>query len=154
MITLRPATVDDRAFVDELVFATMQSLVEATWPEDLDAHRQYYEANKFDPTNTYILQRKGQDVGRLSRTVYPDQIFIYELHVLPGYQRTGIGREAIAHVFKEAEVKVLPVRATVLIANQPSIKLCLGMGFEVVGLRDHRLQIQHRPKSCSGTQMS
>ncbi len=75
MVNSRPATSEDQEFVDSLVFRTMQEYVEATWPQDLDAHRHYYEINSFDPTNTFILQKDGKDVGRLSRTIYPDHIF-------------------------------------------------------------------------------
>ena len=84
MITLRPATIDDKAFVDNLVFTTMHRYVEVTWPSDLDAHRHYYEINKFDPTNTQILQLDEKEVGRISCAVYPNHIFIYEL------QATGV----------------------------------------------------------------
>lgn len=149
MIMLRSATLDDKAFVDNLVFMTMHRYVEATWPSDLDAHRHYYEINKFDPTNTQIVELDEKEVGRISCTVYPNHIFIYELHVLPEYQRQGIGRQAIEGVFREAELRKLPVRATVLVVNQASRELCLSMGFEIIGVRDHRLQIQYCPKSCT-----
>ncbi len=148
MLDIRPATAEDQQFVDNLVFGTMQGYLEATWPQDLDAHRQYYEINAFDPRNTFILQQEGKDVGRLSRTIYPDHIFIYELHVLPEHHRRGIGRAALALIFKEAELKKLPIRATVLIVNQASRNLCLSLGFRVVGVRDHRLQLEYLPRSC------
>ncbi len=73
---------------------------------------------------------------------------IYELHVLPEHQKRGIGKAAIEQIFKEAEMKKLPVRATVLIVNQVSRKLCLSVGFRVVGVKDHRLQLEYVPRSC------
>lgn len=148
VITLRHATIDDKAFVDDLVFTTMHGFVEATWPGDSEAHRYYYEINRFDPANTYILQLDGQDVGRISWTIHPDHIFIYELHVLADYHRRGVGREALQGVITEAELKKIPIRATVLVVNHASRQLCLSMGFEIVGVKDHRLQIQYWPKSC------
>jgi GNAT superfamily N-acetyltransferase len=142
-IALRPATTEDEKFVDDLVFTTMRDYVEATWPSDSAAQRHYYEINKFNPSNTRILQVDGKDVGRLSTTVREDCVFVDELHILPEYQRRGIGRQAIEQVFREAREKNLPVKATVLKVNQPSLNLCLSMGFEVVAEVDHRFHIQY-----------
>ena len=143
LIVLRAATADDEKFVDDLLFTTMHGYVEATWPNDLVAQRHYYEINKFNPLNTRILQVEGKDIGRLSTTLNTDCIFIDELHILPEYQRRGIGREAIEQVFQEAREKSLPVKATILKINRPSKNLCLGMGFEVFAEKDHRLHIRY-----------
>lgn len=143
VIVLRPATAEDERFVDDLLFTTMRDYVEATWPNNPAAQRHYYEINKFDASNTRILQVDGKDVGRLSTTLRADCVFIDELHILPEYQRRGIGKQAIEQVFKEAREKSLPVQATVLKVNHPSLKLCLSVGFEVVAEKDHRLHIQY-----------
>ncbi len=142
-IALRAATSEDEEFVDDLVFTTMRRYVEATWPNDSAAQHHYYEINKFDPSNTRILRVDGKDVGQLSTAVREDCLFINELHVVPEYQRLGIGKQAIEQVFKEALEKNLPVKATVLKVNQPSLRLCLNMGFEVVAEKDCRFHIQH-----------
>jgi GNAT superfamily N-acetyltransferase len=142
-IALRPATAEDEKFVEDLVYTTMRDYVEATWPNDPAAQHHYYEINNFDPSNTRILQVDGKDVGQLSTTVREDCLCINELHILPEYQRRGIGKQAIEQVFKEARERNLPVKATVLKVNQPSLKLCLSMGFEVVGEKDRRFHIQH-----------
>jgi GNAT superfamily N-acetyltransferase len=140
-IAMRPATIGDTEFVDGLLHMTMRRYVEATWPGNSAAQEHYYEINKFDPPNTRIIQLDGEDVGRLSTTLRSDCIFIDELHILPQYQRRGIGKQAIEQVFNEAREKGLPVKATVLKVNRPSQELCLNMGFEVVGEKDHRLHI-------------
>jgi GNAT superfamily N-acetyltransferase len=150
LIELRPATADDKRFVDDLLFTTMHKYVEATWPNDPAAQRHYYEINKFDPLNTRILQVEGKDIGRLSTTLRSDCIFIDELHILPEYQRQGIGKEAIEQVFQEARERSLPVKATVLKVNNPSQKLCLTMGFEVFAEKDHRLHIRYRSDEKGG----
>lgn len=142
-IVLRRATVEDERFVDDLLFTTMRDYVEATWPNDPAAQHHYYETNRFDPLNTRILQVDGKDVGRLSTTLREDCVFIDELHILPEYQRRGIGRQAIEQVFNEAREKSLPVKATVLKVNRPSLKLFLSVGFEVVAEKDHRLHIRY-----------
>jgi len=142
-IVMRPATAEDKRFVDDLLVTTMRDYVETTWPNDISAQDHYYEINGFDPSNTRILQLDGKDVGRLSTTVRADCIFIDELHILPRYQRQGIGKQAIDQVFKEAREKGLPVRATVLKVNNPSQKLLQSVGFEVVAEKDHRLYIEY-----------
>lgn len=145
-ITLRPATAEDKKFVEGLLFTTMCDYVEATWPNDAAAQNHYYAINGFDALNTRIIQLAGKDVGRLSTTLRPDCIFIDEIHILPEYQRQGIGKQVIERVLKEAWEKKLPVQATVLNVNKPSQKLFFNMGFEVVAERDQRLYIQFAPK--------
>jgi GNAT superfamily N-acetyltransferase len=149
VIVLRLATAEDESFVDGLLFTTMHRYVKTTWPNNLKERRHYYKINSFAylkarGSNTRILRVSGKDIGRLSTTLRPNCLFIDELHILPKFQRKGIGKQAIEEVLKEAREKGLPVRGTVLKVNHPSLCLCLGMGFEVVALRDHRLHIRYR----------
>jgi RimJ/RimL family protein N-acetyltransferase len=140
-IKLRPATIEDRQFVDRLLYTTMHQFVEDTWPNDLEAQRHYYEINQFDPANTRIIQVGDRDAGRISTTIRPDCIFIDEIHIAPEYQHQGVGRQAIEQVRREASDKHLPVKATVLTVNHPSQRFLARMGFEVVGERDHRFHV-------------
>lgn len=123
----------------------MHEYVEATWPGNEKAQRHYYDINKFNFANTRIIQVDGKDVGRISTTIFPDRIFIDEIHIAPEYQHRGIGRQAIEQVIKEARARHLPVRATILTVNKPSQGLFLGIGFEVVEVKDHRLHIRYTP---------
>jgi len=140
-IGLRPATAEDCQFVDNLIYTTMHRYVVATWPNDPEAQRHYYQINKFNPANTQIIQVEGRDVGRLSTTIRPDCFFIDEIHIAPEYQRQGIGRRAIEQVILEASEECLPVKATILTVNRPSQRLFFGMGFEVVCEKDHRFYV-------------
>ena len=146
LITLRQATTNDEKFANDLLFATMHKYVEATWPHDQAAHQHYYEINKCDPSKTRILQIYDKDIGRLSTSVQPDCIFIDELHIIPEYQRQGIGQQIIKLVFKEARKKNLPVKLTVLVVN-PAQNLYLRMGFKVITEKDYRLHMQYLPES-------
>lgn len=140
-LTMRPATLSDKTFVDSLLFMTMNQYVEATWPNNLEAQRKYYERNVFDPSNTRILQIGGVDVGRLSTSRLPDCMFIDEIHIVPEFQNCGIGRMAIEAVIHEAHEEGIPVRLTVLMVN-PAQHLYLRMGFTVTAERDHRLHME------------
>jgi ribosomal protein S18 acetylase RimI-like enzyme len=138
---MRPAVAEDDTLVNDLVRTTMQEYIEATWPNDSAAHQHYYELNRFDPSNTRIFQVDGRDIGRLSITVQEDCVFIDELHILPQYQRRGIGEQAIEQVIKEARGRSLPVRLTVSEAN-PAQNLYLRMGFRVITEKDGRLHME------------
>jgi len=144
-IVMRPATWEDKRFVDDLLFTTMRDYVEATWPNDPSAQRHYFEINKFDPSNTRILQLNGKDIGRLSTTLRPECLFVDGLHILPAYQHHGFGKHIVKQVFEEAREKNLPVKATVLKANVLTLIGSLSVGFEVVEEKDHRLLIQYPP---------
>lgn len=143
LTTLRPATAADEAFVDELLRTTMSRYVEATWPGDPVAQQEYYDTNRFNPANTRIIQRKGVDIGRLSTTVRKDDcVFIDEIHIIPRYERQGIGTQVIEQVFEEAREKSLPVKLTVLAVNISATCLYRRMGFTVIEENNHRLLMQ------------
>jgi len=143
VITLRPATNRDAQFVDDLTFKTMRPFVQATWPNDAAAQQHYFAMNSFNVSNTRIIQVDGQDAGRLSTTVRSDCLFIDEIHILPEYQRQGIGKQTIDRVLDEARQRGLPVEATVLKVNNPSLRMFLGIGFQIRQEKDHRFHIQY-----------
>ncbi|MFP5248845.1 MAG: N-acetyltransferase family protein [Acidobacteriota bacterium] len=143
-IQFRPATKEDKAFVDALLFDTMHKFVEDTWQDD-EARNEYYIRNSFRMEGTEIIQAGGEDIGRISRTRHPDHIFIDELHVLPKYHRIGAGRQALERVIAEARTAHLPIRATILKVNCPSQLLCFATGFRVFGFKEHRFQIEYQP---------
>lgn len=146
LVQFRPATDDDKPFVDALLFDTMHGYVEATWPDNEEARRHYYAINSFKAAGTRIIQADGKDVGRLSTTLFRGQyIFIDELHILPKYHQRSIGRQAIEQVFAEAREENLLVRATILKVNYPSQLLCFAMGFRVFDFKDHRFHIEYEP---------
>lgn len=142
-IVLRPSTAADEPFVKDLIFETMHSYVEDTWPNDPEAHRHYYEINKFVPSNTRIIELAGKAVGQLTTTLRADCLFIDELHILPEYQRQGIGGWAIEQVFKEARGRELPVRLTVLTVNREAQSLYLKMGFTVIAEKEYRFHMEY-----------
>jgi GNAT superfamily N-acetyltransferase len=139
---LRPATTGDETFVNELLVTTMRKYVEATWPDDTCAQQQYYEVNRCDPSHTQIIQLEDKDIGRLSKTVKGDCIFIDEMHIRPEYQGRGIGTKLIEQELKLAREKGLPVKLTVLTVNLPAACLYRRMGFTVTEEKEHRLHMQ------------
>ena len=142
LFSMRPATLADKAFADDLLFMTMHEYVEATWPNNRHAHQQYYKLNSFDPMNTRILLMDNRDIGRLSTTKRADCIFIDELHILPEYQGLRIGTSAIEAVIQEAREAGLPVKLMVLTVN-PAYRLYLRMGFRVIAEEDHRFHMEY-----------
>lgn len=142
-LSMRPAILEDKGFVDQLLYQTMHRYVESTWPNDPDAHRQYYERNGFEPSNTRILQIADHAIGRLSTTRREDCIFIDELQLLPDFQSLGFGARVIETVLEEARNAELPVKLTVLTVN-PACKLYLRMGFTVTSEIDHRFNMEHK----------
>jgi GNAT superfamily N-acetyltransferase len=145
-IVLRPATADDEAFVNDLLFTTMHEYVEATWPGDQVAQQHYYQINKCNPSNTQIIQLGDKDIGRLSTMVRADCAFISEIHILPEYQGRGFATSLIEQVFKEARENGLPVKLTVLTVNHRAQGLYRKMGFKVTEKKDHRMHMQYLPE--------
>lgn len=139
-LELRPATAADEGFANDLLFKTMHRYVEATWPEP-NMQDDYYKMNTFKAWNTWIIQLDKKDIGRLSKTIHDDSIFIDELQILPEYQGMGIGRQILEGVFAEARKQCLPVKLTVLKVNCAQ-NLYLRLGFKVTKEKDYRLHME------------
>ncbi|MDY6854878.1 MAG: GNAT family N-acetyltransferase [Thermodesulfobacteriota bacterium] len=129
-ITLRPSTIDDKEFVDELTRKVMQDYVEQTWNSDRK-REEYYHLNRFSLRSTQIIQINGIDVGRVTISRRDDRIIIDDIHVIPEYQSKGIGSHVMRAALSEAEKAGVLVELKVLKVN-PAHKLYERLGFHIV----------------------
>jgi predicted N-acetyltransferase YhbS len=89
-ISLRSATEEDAAFVNNLTRLVMWDYVAATWPGSQEREA-YFEKNKFELATTRIIQLEGFDVGRISVIKSNLQVLLDNIHVHPSHQSRGIG---------------------------------------------------------------
>ncbi len=127
LVTLRPATDRDAAFVTALTRQTMEPLVRQTWP-DAAAVARYFAANGFDRDVTHIIQRGGVDVGRISLLVSATEVYVDQVHVLPQFQGHGLGSAVLARVIARAQAAGQDVRLQCLRVN-PAAALYRRLGF-------------------------
>lgn len=134
MVTTRASTEADASFVNNLTRVVMCGYVEATWHTAHERER-YYQLNVFDQTSTRIIQYGIVDIGRISVKEFSDHILFDEIHLLPDYQRRGIGTLLLQELLVQAKGKQLPVRLMVLRAN-PARQLYERLGLTVYN-EDH-----------------
>ena len=142
-IQLRQANLNDEEFVNNLTNITIKEYVELTWESEHE-RRIYYEINGFCQENTRIIQYKGIDIGRISVNYEKDKFLIEEIHILPEYQKKGIGRRIIQDILKQASNQNASVELFLLKVN-PVKKLYESLGFKVYKESNERFYMRKLP---------
>jgi GNAT superfamily N-acetyltransferase len=87
-------------------------------------------AETFDVTGHFLIERDGAVVGCVAETWHPDHLFIDKLYVDAPFQRQGIGAAVLRMRTREAAVRGLPTKLSVLTTN-PADAFYRREGFEV-----------------------
>lgn len=116
LVTTRESTEADADFVNNLTRLAMHEYVESTW-HTTHERESYYQINQFDRKSTRIIQHRSVDIGRISVKEFSNYIMLDEIHLLPDYQRRGIGTLLLQELFAHAKSKQLPVRLIILRTN-------------------------------------
>ena len=108
---LRPATTDDRLFIERLEEVCMRDYAIALWGgwrPDPDG---------FAPDRQRIIVFDGMDAGCVETEVRPDHVWLDKFYLLPSHQRRGIGAAVLHTLIGEAKSLALPLRLSVLTTN-------------------------------------
>jgi ribosomal protein S18 acetylase RimI-like enzyme len=128
VVTLRPATASDAAFVDGLTRRTMDANVRKTWADEVEV-AYYFEKNRFVADATRIIQSDGRDVGRLTLLESPAEVFVDNIHLSPECQGQGLGAAVLQQVIDSAQTAGKSVRLQCLVTNR-ALGLYLRLGFQ------------------------
>ncbi len=139
-VTLRAASPADACFVDELTRSVMAKYVAQTWPNPADQEA-YFLKNRFVCDTTQIIQYNGRDIGRFTVMWTEAAAIIDNIHLLPEYHGSGIGKTLIEETLQEAHDKRKYVELQVLIVN-PAQSLYRRLGFETVRKDNERLYMR------------
>lgn len=129
---LRPAVEADYDFLYALVSGTMREYVAATWGWDEAFQRRLFR-ERFQAAAWQIVVLDGQPAGALSMRRGTQEIFLSNLHILPGQQGRGLGTSLVRAILDEARAARVPVALTVLKANPRARELYERLGFRVTG---------------------
>jgi ribosomal protein S18 acetylase RimI-like enzyme len=139
-ITLRPATNADYAFMRVLYGSTRTDerphfpFTDEQWEEFLDQqfaaqtaqYAQHYPTARFN-----IIERDGQPIGRFYVDVWPDQIRVVDIALLPAARGKGIGAAFMQQAIDEARAAGKAVTIHVEVYN-PALHLYDRLGFKPV----------------------
>lgn len=139
-IRLRPIVDADLEFRWHLQNAALKKYVTETWGWDEEWQRRHFE-ERFDPDNGLIIVVNGTDAGFWWVNERPDEIFLVSIHLLPEYQRRGIGTRLIRSLTNNS---YKPVRLKVLKVN-PARRLYERLGFSISGDLDTHFMMTKLP---------
>lgn len=101
---------------------------------------------QFPQARFEIIELDGEPVGRIVVDRPAGSIHVVDLAVLPAFRGRGIGTGVLEALIDEARRCGIPVRLNVASGNDPSLRLYLRLGFEVVDKTEMYLGMQWRDK--------
>jgi ribosomal protein S18 acetylase RimI-like enzyme len=111
-ISLRPACDEDFAFVRDVYFATMRSIIESLFGWDQVREEENF-ARFFRVDEARIITAEGRNVGWIQEQVDDTSINLGSLYVMQKMQRRGIGsqvlRTLLAHAADQSKAITLAV---------------------------------------------
>jgi ribosomal protein S18 acetylase RimI-like enzyme len=141
MITLRPITAKDEAFLSQVYASTRaDEMALLDWSEtekaaflqmQFEAQHSYYMEH-FNQASFDLILLNGEPVGRLYLDRREDEIRIIDIALLTEHRRQGIGGRLLKEILAEGETTGLPVRIHVERYN-PALHLYYRLGFQQIG---------------------
>ena len=122
VITLRPATVDDEAFLFQLYASTRSDELAALGWNDQQREtflRMQYDMQRrvYPEADNYIVLLEGREVGRFMSKRTEEEFLLVDITILPEFRNHGIGTKVIRDHQAEATLNAKPIRLHVLASN-------------------------------------
>lgn len=151
--TLRPITDADLPFLFELYASTREEeLKQVDWTakqKDAFLRQQFgaqhtwwqthYTGARFD-----LVLVDGVPAGRLYVHVWPSEVRIVDIALMPGYRNGGLGTSLLRRVFAEGDAAGKPVSIHVEVFN-PARRLYERLGFVEKGMHGNVYILMERP---------
>lgn len=138
---LRPAGVEDHAFLERLNREAYEELVTRQYGSWEDASQRARFARKLQSLQFRIVLLGDQPVGAIASTEHEGYIFLNELLILPEFQNRGIGSRILAGELRRADVLGKPVRLHTLRMNRAQ-ELYRRYGFIETGRDENYLNLE------------
>jgi ribosomal protein S18 acetylase RimI-like enzyme len=152
-IYLRPATLEDVAFLADVVITA--TLAQGRFPRDadLDDYRAGYEdwtretiLGAIPDCTLSVIEYDGCPVGRLRVVRTQTSITLAGIQLLPAYQNRRIGSALIEQLKREAELKQLPLCVSVEKDNPHAQRLYERLGYRMIGEDEQEYHLEYRPR--------
>ena len=140
-MNIRKAVQADVDFTFAVKEAAFREYVEKVWGWDEIDQRELHEV-RFASQNAHIIQYRGIDVGYYSMSSTADWISVYQIFILPAYQRKGLGSACMRRILSDARAQKKVVRLQVLKINTRATTFYEGLGFKIVDVDDTHVQME------------
>ncbi len=139
-LDIRKAVSADVDFTFLVKEAAFREYVEQVWGWDGADQRELHEL-RFASQDVHIIQYRGTDVGYFSTSSTADRVRVYQIFILPEYQRKGIGSACMRLIVSDAGAQKNSVRLQVLKINTRATAFYEGLGFKIVDEDDTHVQM-------------
>jgi ribosomal protein S18 acetylase RimI-like enzyme len=151
-IHLRPATLEDVAFLADVVITA--TLAQGRFPPDVNlvAYRAGYEdwtretiLDAQPDCTLSVIEYDGRPIGRLRVVRTRTSITLAGIQLLPAYQNQRIGSTLIEQLKREADLKQVPLFISVEKDNPRAQRLYERLGFHIIGQDEQEYHLEYRP---------
>ena len=151
-IHLRPATLEDVAFLADVVITA--TLAQGRFPRDVDLveYRAGYEEwtretilGAIPDCMLSVIEYDGYPIGRLRVVRTQMSITLAGIQLRPAYQNQHIGSTLIEQLKREAETKQVPLCISVEKDNPRAQRLYRRLGFHTIGEDEKEYHLEYRP---------
>ena len=151
-IDLRPATLEDVAFLADVVITA--TLAQGRFPSDVDLveYRAGYEnwtretiLGAIPDCTLSVIEYDGDPVGRLRVVRTQTSITLAGIQLLPEHQNKGIGSTLIEQLKREADLKQVPLFISVEKDNPRARRLYQRLGCRIIGQDEKEYHLEYRP---------
>jgi len=151
-IQLRPATLEDVAFLADVVITV--TLAQDRFPHDVDLaeYRAGYEdwaretiLGVIPDCTLSVIERDGCPIGRFRVVRTQTSITLAGIQLLPAYQNQRIGSMLIEQLKREADKQQVPLRISVEKNNPQAQRLYERLGCQMIEQDAHEYHLEYRP---------
>ena len=129
-LKLRPATINDKAYLYDLARIVYKELIIDQFGEwDEKAQRNKFD-RKWEKAGYQIIEMKDSRIGTIRVTVAGDHIRLNEIQIHPEHQRQGIGSALVSKQLSIARKLGIPMRLRLLKGNR-AVDFYQRLGFAV-----------------------
>ena len=160
IIHLRPATLEDVAFLADVVITATVAQGRFSRDVDLAEYRAGYEdwtretiEGAIADCTLNVIEDDGGPIGRLRVVRTQTSMTLAGIQLLPAYQNQRIGSTLIEQLKREADRKQIPFCISVEKDNPHAQRLYERLGFGIIGQDEQEYHLEYRPaihKSSSG----
>ena len=156
---LRPATLDDVAFLADVVITATRA--QGRFGNDVDevAYRAGYEGwtretvlGHIPNCTLSVIEQDGQPIGRLRVLRNETSITLAGIQLLPVYQNQGIGTMLVTQLQREADQQNISLLIAVEKDNPNAQRFYERLGCRVIGEDAQEYHLEHRPRRGAGPQ--
>ena len=151
-IHLRPATLDDVAFLADVVITA--TLAQGRFPHDVDLveYRAGYEEwtretvlGAIPDCALSVIEYDSSPIGRLRVVRTRASITLAGIQLLPTYQNQRIGSTVIKELMREADLKQVPLFISVEKDNPHAQRLYERLGCHLIRQDEQEYHLEYRP---------